>query len=354
MKSFKDIQELLLSEKNGRVSPDTLAFFLFLKAERRKSKEKQFYAFAINHEEIEDLSEAIETLILMSKSDVSFQVAVSSTDLVLIHWSFLEFNFKLNHSKKPTLKIFICDPLGIEQTICLAARLSHVMQFGNLSRFCELKVYLSNDTLQIRGRDCAYFTLDNMAMLSNQSEFESLYDYMENHQLLRDHIKVSKKLYEFRKSLTMLDNEEENEELNKVFHFDFVVSSLPVRLLRTKQSVPDLKKEIEETGLAFDIVNHKKETAWRSISRYLFLATTRTKEQTLRNMRVNKKKEIMEVSIQKAIEEIRQKPSLETERIDFFNQAVSQHRSTGLKKFINTLSTECLEEKDNRENLSYI
>lgn len=187
MKSISEIKELLALSKNpGNISPELMAFFFYLKEMKRREKkgDENFNAFAMSTDELEWLAELVKQMITYAEKNLRFQIGISKWDgsEQLNHWSFLEFNFNFNDETLPTLDILICDPLGFNQALVLTSLLSSRIGFGKLSKMCTLNVYIPTDTLQVKGRVCAYFTADNISMLSNQEDYCPIYDYMNSHQ----------------------------------------------------------------------------------------------------------------------------------------------------------------------------
>ncbi|RUR05221.1 hypothetical protein [Legionella sp. km772] len=333
MKSLVEIKELLALSGKPRSVPDPLmAFFLYLKTVN--SKQGTLKAFAMNTKELGDLAVIIEEMVDYCTQDLRFQIALSKWDdsAKLNHWTFLEFDFK-GSLNNPALDILICDPLGFQQSLVLANLISWSLEFGRLSEHCQLKIYIPSDTLQISGRSCAYFVTDSIARLSNQEQFNPLYDYMSSNQQEEQQEIAQSTLLHFRESLAMAYTK---EELDEIYKFNLVVSSLPTRLLRTQHSVETLTKDIlavEERSL--EIVNKKGDTAAESINKHSFFVTNRQQEQEYRNMRVNIKMEKLGAQIAEVAAEM----TAEEEEIDLFNEAVERHRLPALAEFLNTQMT---------------
>ncbi|WP_392536785.1 hypothetical protein [Legionella sp. 227] len=327
MQNISDIKSLLaLSGKPDSIPEDLMAFFLYLKKRLKKSRDK-FNAFAMSYDEMDCLAGIIEQMIECCVKDLRFEIAFSKWDgsAQLNHWSFLEFNFKGTETP-PGLDILICDPLGFKQSLVLTNLLSSKMKFGSLSKLCTLMIYIPIDTLQVKGRTCAYFVTDNVSMLANQDKYNPVYDYMRSHQHESKIDEAMRILAQFRESLTNCYTE---EELNEIYDFKLVASALPVRLLRTKHSVPELEKEVRDSeNLKDEIVNYKGETAWHSISKNLFFVKDRGGEEEYRNMRINKKME----KLKGIVSEL--SSSCLEEEIQSFYKAMHEHRLFGLKQFI--------------------
>ncbi|PWY54223.1 hypothetical protein DGG96_18290 [Legionella qingyii] len=334
MKSISEIKELLvLCDTPANISADLMAFFLYLK-EMKREKNYKFKAFAMCSDEIDLLHELIEHMIEYCNKDLRFQIAISKWDgsEQLNHWSFLEFNFKRTNSSR-TLDILICDPLGFEQSLVLTNLLSSKMRFGNLSKKCSLTVYIPTDILQIKGRICAYFVTDSISMLSNQDRYCPIYDYMNSHQQKEKNRLAVDTLNRFRMSMVCCYME---DELDSMYQFNMVISSLPVRLLRTKQLISDLEREVRDSEFKEEIVNGKGETAWGSIDRNLFFVKDRQSEEQHRNMRVNKK---MEKLVGMASEASSSLSS--SEDVQLINEGIQKHRISGLEKLIKQHSDQC-------------
>ena len=329
MKNILDIKSLLaLSGKPGNIPENLMAFFLYLKKVRRLKKSgDHFNAFGMSYDEIDGLTEIIERMVKDCGEDLRFQIAISKWDGSerLNHWSFLEFNFKGSETP-PTLDILICDPLGFMRSIVLVSSLSSKMRFGALSKLCSLKIYIPVDTLQIAGRACAYFVADSISMLSNQDKYSPIYDYMSTHQQepkMKEAINI---LALIRESLTNCYTE---EELDDIYNFKIAVSSLPVRLLRTKHSIAELEKEVlysEEHKE--EVVNGKGETAWGSISKNLFFVKGRVSDEEYRNMRVNKKMEKLEGIVSELTS------STTEEEFLLFYETMHEHQLSSLEKLV--------------------
>ncbi|WP_454784123.1 hypothetical protein [Legionella sp. WA2024007413] len=335
MKSISEIKKLLaLCDNPANISVDLMAFFLYLKEMKRVKKRGNFKAFAISTDEIDLLHELIEHMIEYCKSDLKFQIAISKWDgsEQLNHWSFLEFNFK-RITSRPTLDILICDPLGFDQSLVLTSLLSSKMKFGILSEGCALKVYIPTDILQIKGRICAYFVTDSISMLSNQESYCPIYDYMDSHQQQEKIRAAVDTLNKFRTSMSCCYME---DELDSIYQFNLVVSSLPVRLLRMKQSTSDLEREVRDSEFRDEIVNSKEETAWGSIDRNLFFVRDRLDQEQYRNLRVNKKME-------KVVGAVSETSSLlsSSEDVQQINEGIQRHRISGLEKLIKQDSDQC-------------
>jgi hypothetical protein len=329
MKNISDIKELLaLSGRPTSIPDNLMAFFLFLKKIKHGEKNDEFNAFAMNSNELECLAEIINQMVEKCYDDVRFQIAFSKWDgsAQLNHWSFLEFKFQ-GPLVPPSLDILVCDPLGFNQSVVLTNLLSSKIEFGRLSELCRLSVYIPSDILQISGRGCAYFVTDSISMLSNQDKFSPIYTYMNAHQQELQTKRALSTLHSFREVMAFAYSE---EELNDMYEFNIVVSSLPTRLLRTQQSVATLEKEIfesEERGT--EIVNGKGETALKSIQNHSFFVMNRKQEHEYRNMRVNIKME----KLGKNISEISSEMVAE-EEIHLFNEAVQENRLAGLAKIV--------------------
>lgn len=329
MKNISDIQTLLaLSGKPGNIPVDLMAFFLYLKRIKRIEKEgDDFKAFAMSSDEIEWLSEIIEQMIAYCDTDLRFQIAISKYNgsEQLNHWSFLEFNFKRTPIM-PTLDILICDPLGFKQSLVLTNLLSSRMRFGILSKLCTLMIYIPTDILQIAGRACAYFVSDSISMLSNQNKYSPIYDYMSTHQQDNQRSEAIQTFRSFREAIARFAE----ENLDDIYNFDLVVSSLPTRLLRTKHSVTALEDEIRDSEEhRGEIVNSKGEAAWSSISKNLFFVQDRTGEGQHRNMRVNKKMEKLGGVVSAISSSLGSK-----EDIRLFQEAIQRHQLLGLEELI--------------------
>ncbi|KTD56594.1 hypothetical protein Lsan_2754 [Legionella santicrucis] len=325
MKNIAEIKELLAQvDKPGTISEDLMAFFLHMKQSIRFAKGGDgFNAFAMSSDELDELAYIIEQMIENCAEDLRFQIAISKWDgsAHLNHWSFLEFNFKAKEFS--SLDVLICDPLGFVQSLVLTNLLTNQMEFGRLSKICNLRVYVPTDILQNAGRGCAYFTTDSIAMLSNQDKYCPVYDYMCAHQQKEKQSEAKYTLETYRDAVAMCYTK---EDLENMYDFNLVVSALPVRLLRTKQAVSSLEKEVRDsTELSAEVVNSKGERAWKSIEKHLFFVEDRTGLLQHRNMRVNKKMEKLGEKIN-AISS-----SLNSEKdIKPFNEAVEKHRLSGL------------------------
>lgn len=329
MKSITEIKELLAQvDKPGTISEDLMAFFLHIKEKTRLEKRgESLNAFAMSSDELDELAYVIEQMIENCDEDMRFQIAISKWDgsAHLNHWSFLEFDFKAKEF--PTLDILICDPLGFVQSLVLTNLLANQIEFGRLSKRCNLHVYVPTDVLQNAGRGCAYFTTDSIAMLSNQNKYHPIYDYMRSHQQ-KEKEKVAKYTLEsYRDAVAMCYTKEDLEDM---YDFNLIVGPLPARLLRTKQSVPSLEKEVRDsTELSVEVVNTKGEGAWKSIEKHLFFVEDRTGLLQHRNMRVNQKMEKLGEKIHSI------SSSLDSEEdIEPFNEKVKKHRLTGLAALV--------------------
>jgi hypothetical protein len=332
MKNISDIKELLaLSGKPGSIPDNLMAFFLFLKKCNRYGKKEDFNAFAMNSNELECLAEIIRQMIEKCYDDVQFQIAFSKWDgsAQLNHWSFLEFKFQ-GSIASPSLDILICDPLGFNQSLVLTNLLSSQLEFGKLSKFCNLNVYIPSDVLQISGRSCAYFVTDSISMLSNQNKFSPIYHDMRTHQSELQTQEALSTLQSFRKAMAFAYSE---EDLNDMYDFNIIVSLLPTRLLRTKQSVVTLEKEVfKSEERSSEIVNGKGETALKSIQKHSFFMKNRKQEQEYRNMRVNIKMEKLGNRISELSSEM-----VAEEEVHLFNEAVQEHCLEGLAKMVDQL-----------------
>jgi hypothetical protein len=314
MKSTQEIRELLQAlGKPGHVSKEALAFALHVKKTERLEKGMDLNAFAMQSDEIDALGDIIADLISDCKNDFRFQIAYAHFDNTLNHWSFLEFDFK-GSEEPPALNILVCDPLGLEQSTVLATRLSNTLGFGFLSEHCNLTVFLATDTLQQSGKTCPYFTLDSIAMLSNQDEFVSTYEYMREHQDQTATNVTNKKLDSFREAVSY---GAEPEDLNNIFNFKVIVSELPVRLARTKHDVEALQAQSENNT---QIVNHKQHSFARSVQSRLIYVEDRYKESSLRNLRTNLKMKKWEERV----------TSLQNQDLSNFEHSVSTHSLEGL------------------------
>lgn len=332
MKSDSDIKELLAKSVNpGNIPAQLMAYYFYLKEINRIKKHgKNFLAFAMASDELDQLSEIIEKMIMYGDKDLRFQLAISKWDgsEYLNHWSFLEFHFKVGTTDKPpVLDILICDPLGFNQSLVLANFVSSKLAFGYLSKLCTLKIFIPTDMLQIKGRVCAYFVTDSISMLSNQDEYCFLYDYMTTHPQEEKRREGISMLNKFREAFAGCYLE---DELDAIYNFDVVVGSFPIRLLRSKHSVPDLEKQVRDSEELRDvIVNSKGETAWASINKNLFFVLDREGLQEKRNLRVNKKMEKLEESIKEASSSL---GSLED--AEAIREGIQRHLLSGLEEVI--------------------
>ncbi|AUH73339.1 hypothetical protein [Legionella sainthelensi] len=329
MKSIAEIKELLAQvDKPGTISEDLMAFFLHLKEKTRLEKGGDgFNAFAMSTDELDELAYIIEQMIENCDEDMRFQIAISKWDgsAHLNHWSFLEFDFKAK--ELPTLDILVCDPLGFVQSLVLTNLLANQMEFGRLSKICNLHVYVPTDILQNAGRGCAYFTTDSIAMLSNQNKYHPIYAYMHTHQQKEKEHVAKYTLETYRDAVAMCYTK---EELENMYDFNLIVGPLPVRLLRTKQSVSCLEKEVRDsTELSGEVVNTKGERAWKSIEKHLFFVEDRTGLLQHRNMRVNQKMEKLGEKIHKISSSFNSE-----EDIKPFNEMVEKHRLAGLAALV--------------------
>ncbi|KTD65225.1 hypothetical protein [Legionella spiritensis] len=315
----------------GNISEDIVAFALHLKGLRRQQIEKPFHAFAMNSNEIDQLDEIIRTIIQCNTNDVRFQIAFSKLNPVLNHWSFLEFAFKADEDK-PKLDILICDPLGIQKSFVLAMALSNIIKFGELSHFCELTVYLPVETLQERGRGCAYFALDNISMLSNQDEYQDLYTYMQAHRCMNSEQRIQSELENTMENMKDV-YEDDPVESKRIFNFRVVAGSLPVRLLRTMQSQKNLEK-LADSQNGNDIVNKKQETLSKSLGKYCFVVEARDHSQHKRNQRVNEKMEKMRKDAEISLSGTLSDSSVNQTTLSF-QQGAQARRLDGLAEWVN-------------------
>ena len=330
MKSVHEIQELLtLSGKPGNVPDDLMAFFLYLKEKRRVEKGgDDFKAFAINSNELDSFGDLIHCMVENCTKNARFEIAISRWDgsAQLRHWSFLEFNFN-GENQPPSLDILICDPLGFKQSLVLTNLLCFGIEFGYLSKLCTLKVYIPIDTLQEKGRLCAYFVMDCIAMLSNQDKFSPIYDYMRSHQQTEKQQEAIRDLKSYSEAVAMCYSE---DELADMYHFDIVVGPLHIRFLRTMQSIETLEKAASDSE---EIVNSKGDTAKASIAKYSIFTTTHSDQSEYRNMRVNVKMG----KLGNTMGEVSSSISSEDD-IQLFNEAVRDHRLSGLEQFIDAIT----------------
>lgn len=326
MKSTHEIKELLQAlGKPGHVSKEAMAFALHLKKSDRLEKNMEFNAFAMqgDENEIEQLGSVVADLITECKKDVRFQIAHANWDGVVNHWSFLEFDFK-GSEDPPTLNILVCDPLGLKQSTVLANKLSRTLGFGYLSKLCNLTVYLATDTLQQAGRTCPYFTLDSIAMLSNQDEFVSTYTYMSEHQDNKATNETTVELDSYREAVSC--GYEDPSDLDDIYNFKTIVSELPVRLARTKHDVEELKAQSENNP---EIVNRKQQSFATSVQSCLFYVEGRNQVETLRNLRTNFKMKKWEEKV----------ASLDDQTPQHFDQCVTEHSLEGLAEFVKGMLT---------------
>ncbi|KTD56466.1 hypothetical protein [Legionella shakespearei] len=330
MKSIQEIKELLQAlGKPGHVSKDALAFALHLKKMDRLENNIEFNAFAMQDDEVEELGNSIADLISECTKDFRFQIAYANWDNIVNHWSFLEFDFKGSETP-PTLNILVCDPLGLKQSTVLATRLSNTLGFGFLSKYCNLTVFLATDTLQQAGKTCPYFTLDSVAMLSNQDEFVSTYEYMSEHQNQEATNKTLQELDSYRQAVS--SGVEDPSELDDVYNFKVIVSKLPVRLARTKHDVAALQAQSENN---MEIVNRKQETFASSVQRRLIYIEDRNHIASLRNLRTNLKMKKWEDRV----------GLLEDQELNNFEQSVADHSLKGLAEAVKGMLTNTLTPK---------
>lgn len=336
MNSLEDIQKLIKSVgEPGNIHEDAVAYALHLKGIELQKKEKEFNAFVMNSSEIGRLSEIIYFMIKHCKVNIRFQMAFSCLNASLNHWSFLEFQFRIV-DEYPALDILVCDPLGFNNSLVLLNLISSTMELGYLAKLCNLCVYLPTDTLQEGGRFCAYFALDNICMLANQDEFGSVYIFMTEHQDKEALSLKNKLLSSFRESVSMCY---ESKTLDNIYNFTVITSTLPARLLRTKQHVSSLYMQITNIKQDEAIVNHKGKTFWQSVNQNLFFVEDRHGKHWLRNLRINLK--------MKRWEERMSEATLNRD-VESFKNVVKEHRLMGLAALIEKVS-----EKKLVDTLSY-
>lgn len=330
MKSQEDIQDLLKSVgEPGNISKEAIAYALYVKQIARQKKGKEFNAYAMDNSEIKAFNNIIQDMIKHCTVDLRFQIAFCHLNTILSHWSFLEFNFTARNGS-PSLDILICDPLGTDKSLVLLNLLSSVMEFGALSKWCDLTIYIPTDILQEAGRTCAYFVLDTIVMLSNQNDFAPTYEYMASHQNLELTEQKIHLLANFRESVAVCYDK---EQLDDIYNFKMVLSPLPGRLLRTKQDVALLLKQIKNSGEQEDIVSHKGINLRQSINQFLFFVEDRHGEQCLRNIRVNSKMKQWADKVSAF--------STETEieiKGDSFDNAIKEHGLYGLVDLVKSAS----------------
>ncbi|PUT41320.1 hypothetical protein DIZ81_04395 [Legionella taurinensis] len=266
----------------GDIPVEAMALSLHIKRLERQQKGSDLHAFAMLASEIEELDQALIAIIDSNACDFRFQVTVGNKGSVLTHWSFMEFVFRANPEGRPELDVFICDPLGMKQSVVLALLLSNTIRFGGLADFCKLTVYIPATVLQIAGRTCPYLALDSIAMLSNQSNFEDLYQYMREHE---NGVNASecRNLIELYK--TGIIGCMDEEQIREMYDFPCVVSALPPRLVRTSQSLPVIDDVANHAG--DEVVNAKGKTFRLSTSRYRLIVEDRYGEKEERNLRIN-------------------------------------------------------------------
>ncbi|QRN03701.1 hypothetical protein GH742_07370 [Legionella sp. MW5194] len=283
MKSVSEMEHLLKDfGQPGDIPVEAMALSLHVKRLERQQKGSDLHAFAMLTSEIEELDSALVTIIDSNACDFRFQVAVGNKGSDLTHWSFLEFVFKANSKDKPELSVFICDPLGMKQSVVLALLLSDTIRFGSLADFCKTTVYIPVTTLQIAGRTCPYLALDSIAMLSNQSSFEDLYQYMKEHEN-SESASECRRLIELYKTGVIGCMDE--GQITDTYDFPCVVSALPPRLVRTSQSLQIIDDVTNHAG--DEVVNAKDKTFRLSTSRYRLIVEDRYGEKEERNLRVN-------------------------------------------------------------------
>lgn len=283
MKSVSEMEHLLKEfGQPGDIPVEAMALSLHVKRCERQEKGSDLHAFAMLSSEIAELDNALITIIDSNACDFRFQVAVGNKGSALTHWSFVEFVFKANAEGKPTLDVLICDPLGMKQSVMLALLLSDSIRFGGLAEFCKTTVYLPTTILQIAGRTCPYLALDSIAMLSNQSDFEDLYQYMRDHEK-GVNTSECKSLIEFYK--TGIIGCMDEEQIRDTYDFPVVVGALPPRLVRITQSLPIIDDVTRHAG--DQIVNAKGATFRLSTSRYRLIVEDRYGEKEERNLRIN-------------------------------------------------------------------
>lgn len=359
MKSVSDIEKLLKDfGQPGDIPVEAMALSLHAKRQARQKKGGDLHAFAMLTSEISELDEVFVSIIDANACDFTFQIAVGNKGSELTHWSFMEYVFKANPQGKPEFHIFICDPLGLKQSVLLALLFSRTMKLGGLAEFCDITVYLPTTTLQISGRICPYFALDSIAMLSTQSSFKDLYRYMRDHENVTEKSKY-KKLMEFYK--TGLQGCFEDEEISEIHDFACVVSALPPRLLRTTQSLSVLDEVSRTSG--DDTVNSKGTTFKLSTSRYRLTVEDRYGEKEERNLRVNSKMKEQDNRLRGHVAELSGQSSMAsapstaaslktstdegklvmTEQI---SAAIQSHRIAGLNQWVNeSLALEAIRSK---------
>lgn len=325
------LSELERAGETGNISVDTMAFALHLKRMRRATKKESFFAFAMHDGEIDRLADIIANMLITCTKDVRFQIAFVKRGGPLDHWSFLEFNFRIGE-KKPSLDIFICDPLGLSQSIVLASGLTSMMEFGLLSDFCDLTVYLPTDTLQVAGKACAYFALDSLSMLSNQDEFGSIYEYMASTQTEESFKKADDMIQLYKEEMSSIHAK---SDLDHIFNFNIVCSGLHPRLMRTMQSTNLLENQLGKEPLSEYIVNKKGETALSSISHFLFFMEDKDNTPVKRNLRVHKKREKVGSEVHQFL------PCIKEDTIDEVASTIKKYRLDGLELFLNDEAHTC-------------
>lgn len=289
----------------GRIAEDEVALAIEIKKQSRKKKNQDFHAFAVNHEDIPNIVKMINDN-LETTSPIRFQIALKirgKRDVADGHWAFGEFMI-IPTETVPQIKILMCDPLGPSLSLAAFQKFEETEEFKKLSKNADVRIFLSNDMLQTRPQGCSYFAIDGVSQLSNQENFQSVYDYMEKH--------------------GVIDN-------------NHVVSSLPTRLLRMEQSMSSLKEKVLSTKSKNEIVNNKGMTFRASLK-----LNTAKGGRHGHNIRTMNKRKILK---EKVVEFLQTIPDQ-----DSYRNILNGNRIAGLQHYVYSIGKGSQEQDDLQRN----
>lgn len=303
-------------DQEGLISEKEVALCFMLKKESKNKAQENFNGFFVHANDNPKFYDIVKKMTESGKS-FEFQFAYKEwggENEPEGHWTSGMMRFDGDTNK---LKVFLCDPLGADDTEVLYQGYLGAggFDFNELSTLHNLEIYLSTDKLQVSEKGCSYFAIDNAYMLASQHKYDDIFDYMKAH-----------------------NKKTEQEENITIYH-----SSLPIRLKRQQQSLSSLEKSLlSDEEYASKIVNRKGESAKESINKNTKERRMPLKDKPLQftpkliNHRMGAKRERLKEKIKIYMDSIGTQPEgLSQKKI--IEEACKQNGLEGLEAYANRI-----------------
>jgi len=294
--------------------------------EKKDVSSNSLAMFMIFEDDLKEFQEVLKNLLTQEtvEKDIRFQIIFKSNQAN--HYSVGEIRIDKN-TTPPCLRFLHIDPSVTYYSPVDVLGSQFIM--NELPKIAKLELFTTRDLLQKSGEQCHIFSADIGFMLSNQSQYVDVFEFMQR--------KGNKTLNYLDNASITFTNSELPIRLKRASHVvenEKIVVSWGTNLFKSQKeemSFKGLKETLAEDNTGQEIVSKKRgiKTASTSIKDNLEPTIVKKEGQepkeTTHNVRIDKKEKKYALAIEKELQELRTEGNLE--------DVANKHNIHGLKVF---------------------